>query len=72
MNQQPKYHIGQEVWRISDRKASKVLVNGVVIVGKDFQYYIDKIENLPYDFGWREESELFPTKEELINSLIYD
>lgn len=65
----PKYHIGQEVWRISDRKASKELVTGVVIIHKAFAYYLGAIESHPFDYGWREEAELFPTKEELINSL---
>ena len=71
MKIETKYDIGQEVWIISKGKAVKDVVDMIHIhIGSD--------ENISYSFNGRrasglfeiiEESNIFPTKEELLKSL---
>ena len=72
----PKYQIGQEVWRIQNRKAIEELIIGLVLPNKKLKevvYYVDSSERFrdgtPTITGWIQEELLFPSREELIKSL---
>ena len=72
MKIEPKYDIGQKVWirtyefslfsTIKTIKAIHDRLDGEVRRIYDYQYYVDC-------FGWVKESELFRTKQELLDSL---
>lgn len=73
MKIETKYNIGDEVWCIYCR-IKKFTIVGVRVTTKDVQKFCIKrftetvIEYL-VDGEWVEESDLFPTKEELLKSL---
>lgn len=71
MKIETKYNIGDEVWTVIKGKAVKEVVNMIHI-------HIGSYENISYSFNSRralglfepiEESNIFPTKEELLKSL---
>lgn len=70
MTIETKYNIGDEVWAILGTKACKGKVLGVTFAKvedklKEFYYGV----NIGLLHGTFKESQLFPTKEELLNSL---
>lgn len=67
MTIETKYNIGDEVWTIVEHKVCKypilsITVKKIMRTEVIVMYYIGNCE-------WRYEEELFPTKEELLNSL---
>ena len=67
-----KYKIGDMVWRMENEKAVEQEITAVALSNyesfKGFNYYFRKpLEDAWY--GWRKESDIFPTKEELLKSL---
>jgi hypothetical protein len=71
MKIETKYDIGQEVWFVSRLHYIKGVISEITINAYNNQctivYGVDYINSIGY--SQKEESELFPTKEELLNSL---
>lgn len=66
MTIETKYNIGDEVWAIRDNRPSMYKITKVTLVCDDIDLNISyKTRCCKYFF----ESELFPTKEELLKSL---
>lgn len=67
-----KYNIGDRVWTIDDRHAVCFFITGIN-VRKEYDDYTQSVINVTEYRGrnvdWTEEAALFPTKEELLNSL---
>jgi len=71
---QPKYQIGQKVWRVrwggSDGfKIKKVSINGMLFTKRGRWEYCHDIPSEYSEAYWCQEKQLFPSKEELIKSL---
>lgn len=64
----PKYEIGEKVWMIDDSKAVEKEIVAIRKNYKDFDYYFSN--ELFFRVVGVPETNLFPTKEDLIKSLI--
>lgn len=65
MTIETKYNIGDEVWCQTRTDVGCAKIDSIEIDGKCLIYYLEG-EDIE---GWYFEYELFPTKEELLNSL---
>ena len=72
MTIETKYNIGDEVWVIMNNRVECVKIQSVKLeVYTDYKVYKVEVYPVYYDFcgGRYYETQLFPTKEELIKSL---
>ena len=68
MEAKSKYDIKDNVWLIDENKAVKMFVTGIVITSTETDNYAVNYE-LNYSSRETSESQLFNTKEELLDSL---
>jgi hypothetical protein len=70
---QPKYNIGDTVFTLQSDGVIENVVYGIIFVNNELRYKLhDRKSVLPQkttEYGWIQEERLFPTKEELIQSL---
>jgi hypothetical protein len=71
MTIETKYNIGDEVWFMNENKAYVSFIEDVRVKRNNkntkIEYMVESMQKK--DFGLKKESDLFPTKEELLKSL---
>ncbi len=71
MTIETKYNIGDEVWLIWENKVYVSFIEDVRVKRNNkntkIEYMVESMQKK--DFGLKKESDLFPTKEELLKSL---